>query len=399
MDWIDSFCEDTQALAPMEFRTWTGIGVIAAALERRVYIYSDKGILYPNLYTLLTGGPGSGKSLMVNQAREFIRAVPELHIGPDNPTRRSFLDCLQKSTRTFGLLNGADSFTMYQAMFVASRELGVLISKYDAAFINDLSDIYDNPDRYSAPRASTTDVTLEKPTVNILGAVTPDLIGEIFPDVAWWQGLTSRLLLIYGSKIPNPRRNIFDKFIPKSKQNLSQSLEIISVLSGESIWTSAAQDASNDWINEGMPPAPTYEKLRYYCERRDSHVLKLSIIAAVSRTGKLTVELEDFTRARQWLTTAEEKMPDVFRAMNQKNDVQQIKDLHYHFWSVYSSSAVNKRVAIPKDVIWDWLTKHTTSDKIPKLFDAAVNAGYFAKSPIYPDHWIPKRLDQAGDIL
>lgn len=397
MDWIESFASETPAFAPESYRLWAGISCVAAALERRTYTYTYKGILYPNLYVFLAGGPGSGKSLMINESREMFSQIPDVKLGPDNPTRRSFLNSLQESIRPVSV-NGFD-FNIFSSLYLASRELIVFMSKYDTNLIGDLSDIYDNPDSYKAPRATVTSVEIERPTLNILGGVTPNFISEIFPEIAWGQGFTSRLLLIYGTKVNAKGIDLFER--PDRKQNveLVKSIKEIALLNGEFVWTDDAQLAFNKWRDSGLDPVPTYERLHYYCERREAHIFKLAMVSAASRTHSLTVELDDFIRAKEWLLSAEASMPDVFRAVSTKSDYQLIQDMHQHFWSIYSSLAEKKRVPIPESLMKDWLTRRTTTDKIQRVFDAAVSAGYFEKSPMFPLHWIPKRLDQVGDLL
>jgi len=398
LDWIDAFIEDTEPLSGLSFRTWTAISIIGAALERRAYTYTWKGILYPNLYTFLAGGPGSGKSIMVNQARNFFLKLKGFHLGPDSPTRRSLLDKLQSSIRNVGPINGFD-VSLYTAMYLASTELGVLISKYDTGTLSDLSDLYDCRDKYTAPRASTTDVEIEKPTLNILGAVTHDFIGELFPDLAWGQGFTSRIIFVYGIKHAPANPNRFARPKMNYTKALNTDLAKVSELGGEFIWTDDAQDAFQAWASVGMPPIPTYERLKYYLERREVHFWKLSMISAVSRTGKLTVETEDVERAKQWLIDAELTMPDVFRAIAQKSNYQLIRDLHQHFYAIYTSLVEKKRQPIPEENIKDWLAKRVTSNQVQNIFDTAVDAGYLSKSPVYSAHWIPRRMDQVGDIL
>ena len=172
-DWVDSFMDETRGMAlPEPFRLWTALTIISGALERRVYTWTKRGHLYPNLFTILAGTPGSGKTLMVNTARNFWCSVPDLHLGPDDPTKASFLDCLETAVRTS--TNGSGT-TLFTALSVACREFGVLLPKYNAGFMNVLSDIYDNPLQYSSPRRTTKSVVIDRPNVNILAAVTPRL--------------------------------------------------------------------------------------------------------------------------------------------------------------------------------------------------------------------------------
>ncbi len=371
-DWIDTFVQDTAGIqSPESFRLWTGIAIIAGALERRVWTETDRGLLFPNQFIILCGFPASGKSLMVNQARRYWLGTTGLHLGPDNPSRRSFLDTLQHSARDYTNGTGA---VIFSAMSLPSTELGVLFLNGDDDFFSTLTKLYDNEDQFSAPRAESNragGVLIERPTVNILGGATPDFLGDLFPEVAWGQGFTSRLVFIYGAEIHDPTRDVFKKRSQKQIQDqLQVDLNRIFTLCGEFLWEQDAMDALNDWFGQKLPPVPTHSRLTHYRGRRGPHVLKLAMISAVSYHQTLTVTLGDFLRAKRWLLEAEETMPDVFRAMKQRSDEQLIKEAHQFLYSQYASVVREKRQPIPESVLWNFIQERTTSDKIAGIIQA-----------------------------
>ena len=72
---VDGFCPD-------EFHFWTGVSVIAGALERKVWTnVTAQWTLYPNLYVLLISNPAIGKSSAGNKGViELLREVPTVNI-------------------------------------------------------------------------------------------------------------------------------------------------------------------------------------------------------------------------------------------------------------------------------------------------------------------------------
>jgi len=392
---LDTFMNLTENIRSAEsFRLWTGITTLASVLERRVWTVTDApDPLCPNLYTVLAGAPASGKSIMVSISRRLLSALAKpggIYLAPDNPTKASFLDSLENSMKIS--INGM-GIPMYSAMTVLCRELGVLISKYEKEFVADLTDIYDNPPAYSAPRRTSKSVIIEAPTLNILAAATPDAIGDIMPESAWGQGFTSRLIFIYGPA-PKMYRDMFSKRPETEMENLRQDLAIyFNELHGEFEWEDKAQDAIRHWFNvDNMAPVPTYGRLVNYCGRRNEHVMKLSMISAVSAGRGLTVTLADFERGRKWLLDAEETMPDVFRAMAQKSDSQLLQDCHQWLYVRYNNVDKNKRLAVNENEIWGWFENKTTHDKIPGLFLAMEKTGRMRKA-LLPGSWIPNPLD------
>lgn len=381
--------------SPPSFRLWTAIATIACVLERRVWTATDIAPLYPNLYTVLAGSPASGKTIMVNRAKDLLLSLSRpggVYLGPDNPSAASFMDALKASAKIS--INGM-GIPFFSAMAVMCTELGDLISKFDKDFVAKLTTLYDNPGSYSMPRRSVESITVEAPNINILAAATPDALGDTIPESAWGQGFTSRIIFIYGA-IPDLRRNIFKKPEDTNSTELKARLKVFfEELHGEFLWEEAAQDEMHRWFNdEKMAPIPTYGRLVNYCGRRDVHVMKLAMISAVSAGRGLTVTLEDFNRGRKWLLDAETLMPDVFRAMAQKSDTQLLQDAHHWLYVRYSRVAREKRAAVNEREVWKWFEDKTTHDKIPGLIAAMEKTGRMRRSGFNGD-WIPNALDFA----
>ena len=121
------------------------------------------------------------------------------------------------------------------------------------------------------------------------------------------------------------------------------------------------------------------------------------MISSASRSGDLHVTVDDFERARDWMLTIEQTMPDVFRAMGQRSDTQVLSDLHFHLYRIWSSVALDKRKPIPESVIYDFLQSRVPSEKITRLVEVAERAGYIRKA-MYPGEWIPNTLQKVGSV-
>lgn len=392
MDWIDEFMSLTEHLRiPKSFKLWTAIQTIACVLERRVWTETDIKPLRPNLYTILTGGPASGKTAMVSLCRDLLVDLtgPQgLFLGPDNPTKASFLDYLSNSSKAH-----PRGHLVYSAMSVLCMELQVLISKYEKDFVADLTSLYDNLDNYTAPRRTSKSLDIPFPTLNILAAATPSAIGDIMPDTAWDQGFTSRLLFIYGTP-PEMRRNILKKRKLEDYSKLKSLLkEYFYEFHGQVDWENPASEALDHWYNdEKMAPVPDYGRLANYAGRREQFILKLSMISAVSAGNGLTVSLKDFRRAQQWLFEAEETMPDVFRAMAQKSDTQILQDAHRFFWTKYNSVVREKRKALTQRDIWSWFENKVPNEKIDNLVQTMEKTERLRKGML-PGEWFPNPLN------
>ncbi len=399
-DWIDTFMSLTETVrSPESFRLWTAITTIAATLVRRCWTVTDSpDPLYPNLYTILAGGPASGKTTMVNMSRKMLIPIvsPEgIALGPDNPSPASFMDCLYKSSKKS--INGM-GVPFYAAMYVLCTELGDLISKYDKDFAAKLTTLFDNPDHYSMPRRTSITVNIEAPCVNMLAAATPAALGDTIPESAWDQGFTSRMIFIYGT-IPAMRRKIFTPYSGASIEELQKRLEsFFKDLHGEFTWEPDAQTAMEYWFNdEMMYPKPDYGKLVNYNGRRDTHVMKLAMVSAVSSGNGLFVTFADFRRAQKWLFEAEKTMPDVFRAMVQVSDIQLLEDITFWMKGLYFTVAEEKRKAFNEKDLWKFLENKTPQEKIPGFIKTLEATGRVKRTSLgyyIPNSNVPTYGDQ-----
>lgn len=390
-DWIDGFVKATNGVpSPEDFRLWTAISTISGALERKTWTEGSARPIYPNLYTLLVGPPGSGKTNAIWKGRELWRGLKGMKVAPDNVTKASLMDVFVKALKTD--VNAAGTqMTAYSPLAVACSEFGVFFTSHDTEFLSAINEIYEGPPNYTEERRTSTDVTIVKPNLVLLAGTQPDFLGTFLPEEAWGMGFTSRLIMIFSGEAP--KINILGPKIDHDVSHLLPALESIYNLRGEFLWTDEAMTAMNAWGVAGCPPHLEHNKLKHYNARRAVHSVKLSMVAAASRAGSLTVTLEDFERAQDWLLTAEKKMPDIFHSMAQKSDAQVLEDLHMHVYQIYSSVARENRKPIRDEVLHNFLSDRVPSWQVEKIIDLAAKMGLI-KPGTMPDEWVPRpKLD------
>ena len=73
MDWIEAFIDATEGIpSPPLFRRWGAISAVSATMERKAWIESLGTRLYPNMYNIVIGGPGSGKTFVTSLVRDLL---------------------------------------------------------------------------------------------------------------------------------------------------------------------------------------------------------------------------------------------------------------------------------------------------------------------------------------
>jgi hypothetical protein len=338
---IEGFCNYTAGRnSPEIFRRWAAIGMIAAAMERKVWTRSNGKELYPNLYTILVGEPGSGKSEALAPVEELLRALPDFHVSPSSVTTASLADTIFDAKRNViqPQLNPPLHMEFHALTSVAS-EFGVFLPIYEPSFMNMLTKMYDG-EFYSERRRSTGNkepLKVERPILNILGGTTPSYLNTTLPLVAWDQGFTSRTVLVFsGDKVVVHPFDSPEGPSEDLRKDIAHDLKSVHSMVGQFSWRRDAMDSVGNWHMGGNEPRPMHIRLQKYNSRRLVHALKLTMVSSAERSNDMVVTSADWDRGLAWLLEAEELMPQIFRSGGTSADAAAIQEARYFLLEQYS---------------------------------------------------------------
>ena len=308
LSWIESFKDHvgSYASSPEVFLTWGGISCIAATLERKVWMDTGKP-LYPNLYTILVGPSGTGKTRVIDAVTDIIRQADATNLSPSSLTKASMVDALNEYHRKF--VAGIGEVYEYNTMFVAVDELSILMHERNKEMVAALTKFYDNNYYEETRRTSKLHIAIENPNMNVLCGSTPTNLMDIMPQQAWTQGLTGRTVMVYSSQ--KRRRNTFETEQVEVPSSLIADLKSIAEISGRMGISQSYKDAYTIWESTSDSTGPRHPLLDDYNSRRGALALKLSMIAAIDRKS-MRVELEDFQTCQEWLIAMELSMTAIF---------------------------------------------------------------------------------------
>lgn len=397
-DIIDDFLEYTDGIAsPDNFRLWSGISLVAGALERRVWLKTRKGLCYPSLYVFLMAAPGIGK-YVIEEVRGLWRETKEatssslaFSVAPDSVTKAALIDSLVKSKRTRVVAGTGDALTTH-SLLVAAEEFAVLCPFYDIEFMATMNSMFNSKPLHEEARRSgnVREVRMENPLINLLAGYQPALMATTFPEEAWSSGFTRRIIMVYSGD--RPYHDLFDEpdNVDVVRQSILQRLSKLSGVYGQCSWDNDAREFIREWDRSGGQPRPKHSKLRHYCQSRTHFVLKLAIVSNFSSVANGHLRLFDFKRAVSWLTEAERVMPDVFRDMIGKSDQAIYEELRYFIISEYQRAG---RTPVKRNIVWKFVGARVPSDKIGRLIEAALAADFIALWMGSPDDFIPGMND------
>lgn len=389
--WIDGFERYTEELhSPPIFRRWVGIFTIACALERKVWVRTGPGVLYPNLYIFIVGPPGSGKTAATNVARNLLINIDDLHVAPTSVTRASLIDNLKESERKVVRPRDTPSIVEFNSLALLSNELGVLLPSYENDFMNVLTDLYDCHVYSESRRTRDSRIAIENPQLNLMAATTPSYLNNLLPQGAWDQGFLSRTIMVYAGT--PPRRSIFAESNLRGDllSRLTHDLGEISGLFGKLDFDPEVVAAVDAWHLGGGQPAPDHPKLQHYNTRRTTHLIKLMCISSIARSDDLIVLLDDFVEALGWLNEAEAAMPDIFKSMVSGGDSQVIAEAWHFAYKMY----VKNQVPVTEQRLAMFLQERTPAHNIRNILEVMERAAILEETMVQGvgKAYIPKPL-------
>lgn len=382
-NWLDSWLEYTDSIpSPELWRKWAGIFILGAAMERRLWIKTSIGNLYPNLYVVFVGPPGVGKTLMTSRVRSFLYGLSDdgdnnaFHLSAASETHASVIDSLRDASRRF-IQPGSMEIVNYNSLTIVSNELGVLLPEYDPAMMSKLTDLYDGHPYSERRRTKELNFVIAQPQINLMAATTPSFLVDTLPQGAWDQGFLSRTMLAFSSE--TMYRDMFTQPTTYDvlERDLTEDLRHIFSLYGKMSFTEEVVEAFRNWDKSGRSPLPDHPKLMHYNTRRGAHLLKLCMIQAIADRDTLQIELDHYQKALDTLIELEVYMPEIFKAMTQGGDTRAMEDVWYHVAVLYGKE--NKPIAESRIIAY--LAERIPAQNVDRVLNVMVKTGIFIEEP------------------
>lgn len=292
--------------APMCFHRWCAIGTLSAMVGREVYFPFGHKPIYPNHYILLMGAPGTRKSTAIGIAKTVLERAGYTTFAKEQTSRERFFVDMIKRISPDDVDLEALILDVPSEVTIANGEFLDFIGQGNMSFLTALTNLWDNLPFYEHPKLHGRSVFIHQPTVNILGGATVKGLGLAIPPEALGTGILSRLLLIHSEmtdiKIAFPAEVLEDS----SDEIVETLLKIRTDLKGK-MDKSAKAEIIMDKMYKNYPGLED-GRLADFASRRFTHLLKLSMLIALSRNSQVISE-EDALKANTILNAAERKMP------------------------------------------------------------------------------------------
>lgn len=332
-NWLKAYVDYTSASeSPLQFRFWAGVGAIAGALRRQVWIDQVYFQWTPNFYIFLVAPPGvAAKSTSIGVARRLLAQVPGIHFGPSSLTWQALTQSLSDAHELVQI--SETEFLPMSCITCFVSELGTFFRPQDDDLINVLIDMWDAPigvwERATKTQGSTK---IENPWLNIIGCTTPAWLKRNLDEDAIKGGLLSRVVFVYADKkeklIAYPKEHIKDN--REIEEALVHDLSIIASLTGEYALTDAAKKWGEQWYEEHWTSRPkdmSGERFDGYLARKQTHIHKLAMVLQAARSSELVIDKDVLVEANQIMTAQEKDIQRVFSAIGLSDTAKFVNDI------------------------------------------------------------------------
>lgn len=314
-DPIDHYLELTKDTeVPQFFNRWSLTVGLGAWLGKRVWFPFGSGKIYPNMYAMLLGAPGTRKSSAIKGVKRILAHAGYQTFAAEKTTKEKFLLDLAGDVDSSELsLDTFFDMPMFEEgsaeCFIAADEFNDFFGNNILDFVSLLGVLWDYEGVYKNKIKNGVSVEIPDPYITILGGNTETTFAHTFPPEVMGQGFFSRMIAVYAEptrkRVTFPTGIDFDK-IPEFFNHMYAMKE---VCVGELSMTTGAK-ALIDKIYRTWKPIED-ERFSHYGNRRLNHLIKLIIVHTCCRLSTEITE-EDVTRSNTILSHTEHYMPRAF---------------------------------------------------------------------------------------
>lgn len=330
-NFLDSYLEFTEKIVPIPplYHKWAAMMAVSSMLGKRLYIPRGHLKVFPNLYVMLMGEPGTGKGVASDLLQSVLRDAGYEYFAADRSSKEKFLQDLAdgisfNKTSVDDLLESVtfgekDSLlpTESRECLILAEEFSDFLGQNNSDFVAFLTKVWSFSGTYRYRLKTGRSVGITEPFINILGGSSSAAFALTFPPEIIAQGFLARLVLVNGEA--TGKRVSFPKQVDFSlMQELSQSLARIKANVSGAIHLTEKAEADLDLLNQSFGGVDD-PRFRDYNVRRFTQLLKLCTICCAAR-GDNSLRIEDVERAHDLLCETEHQMPRALGAFGKSKN-------------------------------------------------------------------------------
>lgn len=324
--------------SPAIFHRWCFVTAIGALLGRNYWLPFGKFRIFPNIYMMMIGNPGTRKNTAARFAKDLISDAGYRNFSANKTRKEKFLADLAGLTETDLAANNTNGRgkgsknvvfdelfrgdptdpselneevpegTEAREVFIVAPEFNTFLPPGDMEFLSDLGELWDWDDIkhfWTYRLKNSKQVHIYQPTISLLGGNTHDGFKDMFPAQSLGQGILSRIILVHGERSEN-------KITWPEEPSKSLELDLVKSLVAMRVAITGAANVTFQAKNALDLIYRTWrdledQRFKHYSTRRFTHLLKLCLIASATRLST-TIDMPDVLLASSLLSFTEAGM-------------------------------------------------------------------------------------------
>lgn len=323
--YFDYACDD---FAPDRFHRWTGLSILAAAVERKITLKQGRIHHVPNIYTMLVSHPAVGKTTAMDAGMNLIEEMREKYnynfrIIPNQTNEPAFIDLMKIIDRIPMPNNPSVTLPQSAGFFYASEASASALQNTCGDFVATLTAFYDCPRWFRKKlKGEQHTVEIENACMNLLAGSTFNYLKTLVNEQSVLGGFASRLIYVVHE----------DRMVREMKWGSSQDLD-------SNVAKKLVQDLAHiNTLVGPMKPTPDFisawekwqpefdqylidlksERLEAIMSRKGTNLIKVSMLLSISEGDSLILTGDHFNRAKDIIEDVYKDNPKIiaFAAMS-----------------------------------------------------------------------------------
>ena len=296
--------------APENYHIWSGISALSSIVGRRCWTDWGRFRVYPNLYVVLLGPPGNGKTTAMSISKGIIREIGNIPFSAQAQTKESLVKEMADYERSFKV---GDVPFVHTPVSIFVTELSHFLGPASGHMIDFLTTIY-GEDVYDNKTKNKGNDLIIGPCVNLLACTTPAWITTYLRSDIISGGFTRRAIFI--NEDEGTVRTPFPDLTPvqaEARTRLITHGRLLAEVAGPFTWDTDAKAFFSDWYVKFQLPVDL--SVRWYYRTKHIQLIKVAIAVALSESFDKVLRLHHIKLAMAITEKIETNLARVFQGM------------------------------------------------------------------------------------
>lgn len=316
MPFLKNFMEWNEGTeVPQQYYFWSGISTLAALVNGQVWTRMGRYEIYPNMYIVLLGPPGNGKTSAMRRAEKLVRGFEDVSLSAQSETAEGLVRFMRdKCVRPLTLSDGNVDYTPVTCFL---SELSNFFGRDPGGMIDVLTGIWDcGGDNFHRRTKGQGEDILPRPNLNLLGCTTQDWITTYLKSDIIGGGFTRRVVFVNEMMGDDTNRVPWPEDTPRSIQardNCKAYGSVLRGVRGEMVFSPGTRAWWDKWYSTRV--IPREPDVRGYHKTKPILVLKVAMLVALSESPERVIKPDHMDVALALLGATETHLLKVFQGI------------------------------------------------------------------------------------